>query len=379
MEKKEHRKENKTNRRNFMKTSLAGAAVGALGFLSRGAGQAAETENRQIKFTGYDYDRVHAIMNGQVGLKGVQVRFDAKSIYETTRYAFGHDRPYEVTEIGLIPFIRKYINEDYRAYTLIPVFISRVFRHRNVFVHVDSGIKTPEDLRGKRVGTPGYAYSANTWIRGFLLDEYGVKADEMQWIETTKSSDGGQVNPQLNRHYLPEDFPLVKGPPDVDESELLISGGCDALITAITPRAFLEGNPNIRRLFPDVRSAEQDYYRKTGLFPIMHAVAIRNDMISANSELPRKVFELYSKAKQKAYANLETTTALKVTLPWVTQEFENTIGLMGKNFWPYGIEANRKELELAMRYTHEQGLIKRHIKFEELFHHSTLELKERTA
>ena len=141
------------------------------------------------------------------------------------------------TKTLLIPFIRKYINEDFRSYTLIPVFISRVFRHRNVFVHVDSGIEKPEDLRGKRVGTPGYGWSANTWIRGFLLDEYGVKADDFQWIETRESSDCAKLPQDLNRHYLPDDFPLVKGPKGVDESQLLLSGECDALITAITPKS----------------------------------------------------------------------------------------------------------------------------------------------
>jgi 4,5-dihydroxyphthalate decarboxylase len=367
---------NEFSRRDFIKASVAGATVGTLGLLHGPASQAAETGNHQIKIAGYDYDRVRAIMDGKVGIEGAHVSFEVESIYGASRYAFGPDQKYEVTEIGLLPFIRKYINEDFRSYTLIPVFISRTFRHRNVFVHVDSGIEKPEDLRGKRVGTPGYGFSANTWIRGFLLDEYGVKADEMQWIETTESSDGAKLSPKLDRHYLPGDFPLVKGPPGVDESELLLSGGCDALITAITPRAFLEGNPKVKRLFPNVRATEQDYYRKTRVFPIMHAVAIRTDTIEANPQLPKAVFEMYSKAKQVAYANLETTTSLKVTLPWVTQEFEDTRELMGKNFWPYGIEANRKELELVMRYTHEQGLVKDRRKFKELFHPSTLELSE---
>jgi len=369
-------KKNETSRRDFMKISVAGAAVGTLGLLCGREGQAVETGKHQIKIAGYDYDRVRAIMDGQVGIEGTNVSFNVKNIYEASRYAFGPEREYEVTEIGLLPFIKRYINEDFRSYTLIPVFISRIFRHRNIFVHVDSGIQKPEDLRGKRVGTPGYGFSANTWIRGFLLDEYGVKADEMKWIETTESSDGAKLSPKLDRYYLPDDFPLVKGPPGVDESELLLSGDCDALITAITPRAFLEGNPKVKQLFPNVRAAEQDYYRKTRLFPIMHAVAIRTDTIKANPWLPKVVFEMYSKAKQKAYASLETTTSLMVTLPWVTQEFEDTRSLMGKNFWPYGVEANRKELELVMRYTHEQGLIKHRLKFEKLFHPSTLKLEE---
>jgi len=364
------------NRREMLKLSGAGVAAGMLGILSGKEGIASQTERLKINIAGYDYDRVRAISEGQVGIDGADTSFSVEDVYAANKHAFGTDRKYAVTEIGLIPFIRKYINEDFRAYSAIPVFISRTFRHRNIFVHADSGIEKPEDLRGKRVGTPGYGFSANTWIRGFLLDEYGVRADEMHWIETTESSDGAEVSANLNRHFLPGDFPLVKGPPGVDESELLISGGCDALITAITPRAFLEGNPKIRRLFPDVRTTEKNYYRNTGIFPIMHVVAVRTDMVKANPWLPKLVFEMYSQAKQKAYTDLESTSALKVTLPWATQEFEDTRSLMGKNFWPYGIEPNRKELELVMRYTYEQGLVKRLGNFKDMFHPGTLSLLE---
>jgi 4,5-dihydroxyphthalate decarboxylase len=329
-----------------------------------------------INVAGYDYDRVKAIQNGTVGIEGTTINFEVSNIYDLNTYVFGPEKKFEVTEMGLIPYISQYINNDFRDYTLIPVFISRIFRHRNVFVHVNSGIEKPEDLIGKKVGTPGYGMSANTWIRGFLLDEYGVNADDMQWIQTTKSSDGFALNSDLGEYYFGDDFPLVIGPEGVDESELLLSGQCDALITAITPKAFLEGNPAIKRLFPNTKAAEMDYYRKTKMFPMMHVVAIRNDVIKENPWLPKAVFEMYSKAKQKAYADMETTTSLKVTLPWVTQEFEDTRKLMGKNYWKYGIEANRKELETIMRYVYEQGLVKRQITFEELFAPSTMELRE---
>jgi len=369
--------EHGTSRREFMNTALAGAAGGAFGVSCGRATPSAGAERPRIKVAGYGYDRVRAIMDGEVGIAGTEVDFVVQDIYEVSRYAFGPDHRYEVTELGLVPFITRYVNSGFRDYTLIPVPISRIFRHRNVFVHVDSGIEKPEDLRGKRVGTPGYGMSANTWIRGFLLDEFGVRADEMRWIETTKSSDGGDLGAApASKYFFPDDFPLEKGPPGVDESELLLSGGCDALITAITPAAFLEGNPKIRQLFPDVRAAEKAYFKKTRMFPIMHVVALRADAVKANPELPAAVFEMYSKAKQKAYADLESTTSLKVTLPWVTQEFEDTKALMGEDYWPYGIERNRKELEAVMRYTHEQGLVERRLDFEQLFHPSTLELKE---
>jgi len=375
------------DRRGFLKTTAAGAAVGTLAAMGSGINVVTAAEKNRVKVAGYDYDRVRGIMDGQVGIDGADVSFHYEDIYAVNDYAFGSNPKYEVSELGLVPYVNKYINEGFRDYTLIPVFISRIFRQRNVFVHADSGIKTPQDLRGKRVGTPGYGMSANTWIRGFLLDEYGVAADNFEWIETTKSSDAGKLDGSAwdtfnddgsFKNYLPAGFPIKRGPPGVDESELLLSGGCDALITAITPKSFLEGNPKIKQLFPDVRAAERAYFKKTGLFPIMHVVGIRTDAIKANPELPKEVFEMYSKAKQIAYANMETTTSLKVTLPWVTQEFEDTRKIMGKNFWPYGIEPNRKELELVMRYTHEQGLVKRRGNFEELFHPSTLKLKEET-
>ncbi len=369
------------SRRGLMKTTVAGLAAGAWSALGGRSAGAATAREHEIKIAGYDYDRVRAIVDGKVGIPGSRVAFDFQDIYALNQSAFGPERKYEVTEIGLIPYVSKFINEDFRAYTLIPVFISRIFRHRNLYVHVDAGIEKPGDLRGKRVGTPGYGSSANTWIRGLLRDEYGVKPDEIQWIETVKSSDRGPVTGGGGfsafegdgpRYFLPDDFPLTQGPPGVDESELLLSRGCDALIAPITPKAFAEGNPKIRQLFRNAPASEREYFKKTGLFPIMHAVAIRTDAIEADPGLPMAVFEMYSQAKELAYANMETTTSLKITLPWVAQELGETRELMGRDFWRYGVEVNRKELELVMRYTHEQGLVRERRKFEELFHPSTV-------
>jgi len=360
------------SRRDVLKLTSAATA----GILMSASGVAlAESTKPKIKAAGYPYDRVQAIKDGQVGIDQADVSFYNENIYSLNAQAFGPQKTYEVTELGLIPYVSKYINEGFRDYVPIPVFISRTFRHRNIYVHVDSGIEKPEDLRGKRVGTPGYGMSASTWIRGMLLDEYGVKANELNWIETTKSSDAGKLNAGFAKYYFPDDFPLVKGPPGVDESELLLSGGCDALITAITPKSYEDGNPKIRRLFSDVKTTEQQYYRETGLFPIMHVVAIRADVARENPWLPPAVFNMYSEAKQVAYDNLATTTVLKTTLPWAMDEYEETTKLMGDDYWRYGIDANRKELEAVMRYTFEQGLVKEHGDFEEIFHPSTLELQ----
>ena len=358
-------------RRDALKLSGA-AALGLLATKSRVA--FAEISSSKINVAGYPYDRVQAIKDGLVGIDQADVSFYNENIYSLNAQAFGPQKTYEVTELGLIPYASKYINEEFRDYVLIPVFISRTFRHRNIYVHVDSGIEKPQDLRGKRVGTPGYGMSATTWIRGMLLDQYGVKANELRWIETTKSSDAGKLNTGFAQYYFPDDFPLEKGPPGVDESELLLSGGCDALITAITPKSYEDGNPKIRRLFSDVKATEQQYYRETGLFPIMHVVAIRADVAKEKPWLPVAVFQMYSEAKQMAYDNLAATGVLKTSLPWAMDEYEETTKLMGNDYWRYGIEANRKELEAVMRYSYEQGLVKEHGGFEEMFHPSTLGL-----
>jgi len=362
------------NRRETLK--LSGAA--ALGLLTTGnRGASAEISDSEITVAGYSYDRVQAIRDGQVGMAQEEVSFHDSNIYALNDLAFGPDKTYDVTELGLIPYVTKYINDDFRDYTLLPVFVSRTFRHRNLYVHADSGIEKPEDLRGRKVGTPGYGSSANTWVRGMLQDQYGIAAADLQWIESRQSSDiKGSVsssNGGGSRYQLADDFPLTSGPPGVDESDLLLSGGCDALITPITPRAYMEGNPKIRQFFSPLKEAEQQYFRDTGLFPIMHAVAIRRDLAKAKPDLPAKIIQMYSEAKRIAYANLATTTVLRTSLPWATEEYNETRHIMGDDYWRYGIEANRKELESVMRYAYEQGLVKRHMEFEALFHPSTLE------
>ena len=295
---------------------LGGAA--ALGLLATNSGTAsAGISQPKIKVAGYSYDRVQAIKDGKVGIEQAGISFHDSNIYRLNDLAFGSEQTYEVTELGLIPYVTKYINDGFRGYTLIPVFISRTFRHRNLYVHVDSGIEKPEDLRGRKVGTPGYGSSANTWVRGMLQDRYGVAAKDIHWIEATKSSDIKGVVSSSNgagsRYQLPDDFPLSQGPPGVDESELLLSGACDALITPITPSAYQEGNPKIRQLFSPLKSAEQQYFRDTGIFPIMYVVGIRADVAKENPWLPPAVFQMYSEAKQAAYANLATTTVLRTT------------------------------------------------------------------
>jgi 4,5-dihydroxyphthalate decarboxylase len=329
-----------------------------------------------ITIAGYPVDHVRALAEGRVQVRDCNVTFQPGKIGDLNTHVFSGPQEFEVTEIGLSPFMLAYANEGFRDYSLIPVFPIRLFRHKSIFIHADRGIEHPKDLKGRRIGTPGYSSTSLTWIRGFMQHEHGVKPEDVQWVVSAADSsakDAGKVSKQES--VIPQGISISVGPEGKDESDLLVDGDVDALFHAAEPKAFVEGHPKIRRLFADSREVERDYFARTGIFPIMHAVAMRNDVIDAHPWLPAAVFEAYVEAKQLHYETMRGQWIFG-TLPWFGQEFEETQALMGKNFWPYGIEANRKTLEALFQYSHEQGLSSKRLTVEELFHSTTLELTE---
>jgi 4,5-dihydroxyphthalate decarboxylase len=207
--------------------------------------------------------------------------------------------------------------------------------------------------------------------------EYGVSPEEIQWVISSKDSSAkaaGKVSKQES--VVPKGLSVSKGPEGKDESDLLESGVVDALFHAAEPRAYIEGHPQVARLFPDFRKIERAYFKKTGIFPIMHAVAIRNSLIEKNPWLPKAVFDAYSRAKNLMYDNLKKMGWAAISLPWISQEIEETRALMGENFWPYGIKENRKALEALFQYSYEQGLCRRKLTIDELFDPTSLEFSE---
>jgi 4,5-dihydroxyphthalate decarboxylase len=268
-------------------------------------------------------------------------------------------------------------NEGLRDYSLLPVFPLRVFRHKSIFIRTDRGITKPADLKGRKVGTPGFSSTSLTWLRGIMEHEYGVKQSDIQWVISSKDSSAavtGKVSKQEN--MIPKGLSVSKGPAGKDESQLLVDGDVDALFHALEPKAYVEGNPIVGRLFPDFRATECAYFAKSGIFPIMHAVAVRNDVIEKHPELPKALFDAYSQAKQLADGALRKMGWANISLPWVGQEIEETHKAMGDNYWSYGVKGNEKSLNALFQYSHEQGLASRKLKIEDLFHPSTLEFAE---
>ena len=365
-----------TSRREFL--TAASAAMGAA-VLVPASKSLAKFGNSPLPITvsGYRLDRTAALFDGQVGIEGCNATFREDAIGNMNTHAFGGPATREVTEIGLHPFMLAYANENFRAYTLLPIFVLRQFRHKSVFIRTDRGIERPEDLRGRRIGTPGYSSTSLTWIRGIFEDEYGLKPTDVEWVVAAADSSAdasGKTSKQETR--LPEGVNITSGPDGLDDSDLLEQGVVDALFHAAEPRAYQEGNPLIRRLFPDYRSVEQDYFKRTGIFPIMHAVAIRRDVAGEHKWLPRAVFDAYVQAKAIAYQKMSRLGWATNMLPWFGQELEDTRRLMGANFYTYGLKRNRKTLETLFRYSYSQGLANRELGVEELFEPSSLDFED---
>jgi 4,5-dihydroxyphthalate decarboxylase len=246
----------------------------------------------------------------------------------------------------------------------IPAFVSRVFRHGDIYIRTDRGIRSPEDLRGRIVGVPEYQMTAALWIRGILSDEYVVKASDIRW------RNGGLQRPGRGERTaisLPSKIELETIAPDKTLSGMLADGEIDALITSVRPQCFSQGAPNVGRLFPDYRAAEEAYYRKTHLFPIMHLMGVRRSLAEAHPWLPGSILKACLQARSIALDEMHSTGMFYAMLPWLSDDLARAEAVMGPNMWPYGATANRKELEAMLRWSHEQGLAPRAGKVEEIF------------
>jgi 4,5-dihydroxyphthalate decarboxylase len=375
-------------RREFIKTTaLLVGGVGALSACNQDSDPNTSnskesdkaSEGLIINASGYKYRRTEALFDGRVKIEGCETHFKEGKIGDMNTHLFSGPGTVDFTEIGLHPFMLAYANDGFRDYTLLPIFPLRVFRHKSVFIRTDRGIEKPEDLHGKTIATPGYASTSLTWIRGIFQEEYGITPQDVEWITSAKDSSAnisGKVSKQES--MIPEGISIRSGTSGKDESDLLESGEADALFHAVQPRAFIQGLPIVARLFPDSRKAEQAYFAKTGIFPIMHAVAIKKELLEQHPWLIEAVFKAYSQAKQLAYDDMAKMGWANDMLPWYGQELEETRALLGDNFYSYGIKGNRKTLEALFRYSHQQGLCSRELTIEELFAPASLELVEST-
>lgn len=319
-----------------------------------------------LSLASWDYDRMKAIAEGTIKPVGINLIYLSLPVEEIfwrlTKY-----QEFDVSEMSLSSYLIAK-DRDLLDYTAIPVFPSRFFRHSCVFVNTNANIERPEDLKGKRVGVPEYQMTASLWIRGFLEHDYGVKAKDMSWYSGGLEETGREEKIKLN---LPDDISIQAIKPDQTLNSMLESGEIDALMSARTPSGFVKGSPNIKRLFPNYVETEKDYYRRTGFFPIMHVIVVRNEILRKYPWVATNLMTAFEQSKQAVYDSYNETAALKTTFPWQVHVFEEAKELMGEDYWPYGISKNKATIEAAIRYSYEQGLTSRKRSIGELFVAST--------
>jgi 4,5-dihydroxyphthalate decarboxylase len=317
------------------------------------------------------YDRTRALADGRVPVEGTDLRYIALDPEEIFFRMLGHGE-FDVSELSLSSYLLTHLaggptGDTASPLIAIPVFPSRSFRHSGVYVRDGSGVTRPEDLAGRTVGVAEYQLTANVWIRGILQEYHGVPARSVRYRTGGLNQPGRQEKIPLD---LPSDIDVRPIPPGQTLADLLARGEIDAIYSPRAPIA--PAGARLRRLFTDPRRAEQDYYRASGVFPVMHVVVLQRRLYEANRWLAQSLMKAFGKAKDLAYADLQRTAALAVTLPWVREEYEASVELLGPDYWSYGLGPNQAVLETFIRYADEQGMITRRPDPAELFAPETL-------
>jgi len=317
-----------------------------------------------LKFACGLYDRMLPLYTGEVRPLGIDLEFiispDPRTLFD---HMSGPDA-YDVAEMSASEFVARY-DAGRCPFFALPVFPSRLFRHGFITVNRNAGIREPKDLEGKRVGTQIYTQTASVWTRGMLAHDYGVDLSTIQWIQGNLDTPG--------RHTDAEIMPLLKpvrmedNTSDKSLAALLEDGTLDALVTPRLPKS-LGSHPDVVRLFPDFPAVELDYYKRTGIFPIMHLVVVRREIHEAHPFIAKSLYDAFEAAKAKAIARLRSRSGtLPFMLPWYKAEVETFFGAFGDDPWPYGIEPNRTTLEAFLAYLTEQDMIKAPVPIEDLF------------
>ena len=322
----------------------------------------------KLSFGCWNYDRTRALMDGSVQPDGIDLNYLNMPVEETFFRMLRH-KEFDIAEMSLSSYSVSMFDET-RPFVAIPVFPSRFFRHSCIYVNANAGIKEAKDLIGKRVGTPEYQMTAPVWIRGILQDHYAVPVDSATYYTGGEESPGRSEKIKLN---LPANIKVQSIGPSQTLSQMLFDGEIDALYTARMPSSFLKGDGKVKRLFEDFEPVERNYFKETGIFPIMHTVAIKREVYDANRWVAQSMMKALKESQRRTYADLADTAALKAMLPWLTAHVEQVKRDMGDDFWPYGLEKNEATLRTFLRYHFEQGLSPRLLAPRELFAAETLE------
>jgi 4,5-dihydroxyphthalate decarboxylase len=307
------------------------------------------------------YDRTQALRDGTIRPEGIELTYlplqPAEIFWRMLQY-----REFDISEMSLSNYT-SLISGGNSPFIAIPVFPSRVFRHGYFFVNAHKGIERPQDLKGTRGGVPEYSMTAAVYMRGLLQHEYGVAPESIDWVQGRTDRLGRKLPPAIR---------LTQAPAGTELGDLLDKGEIDFVMTANNPLAFRRGSPNVRRLFPDYAAAEKDYFRRTRIYPIMHTVVIRREIYDRDPWVALSLYKAFLRAKDYAFRLICETGSPKASFAWLQPLIEEEQSIIGRDWYPYGIQANRPSIDALLQYTFEQGLSDRRLAVEELFAPSTL-------
>lgn len=315
----------------------------------------------------WNYDRTRPLTNGAVKIEGANASFHSAPIVVDI-FEGAVQGKFHVSELGMTYFLRTFKNGE-SPFVAIPVFPNRSFRHSAIYINKASGITKPEDLNGKRIGELAlYSHDAGLIPKGILMDEHGFKPETCEWII------GGLDWPMKPITFVPDARPEGVKVSNIEQGKelgaMLEAGEIDVLISADNPKCIPEHSPKVGRLYEDYPAVERAYFERTGIFPIMHTVVLRKDLLEKHPELAQNVYKAFCDAKDatvKEYEHNHIFNNMATMFPWFSHLYEQDQAVLGKDWWPYGMGANRKAVELILRYHYEQGITERLFKIEEIF------------
>ncbi|MBI2985203.1 MAG: ABC transporter substrate-binding protein [Deltaproteobacteria bacterium] len=316
----------------------------------------------------WDYDRTRALQDGRAQVEGVELTYLPLRVEETFWRMLRYQE-FDAAELSMGSYLLAREN-GFPKFIAIPVFPSRTFRHSCIYINTDSGIRKPADLVGKRIGVSEYQITMAIWARGILQHEYGVKPEQMQWFTGSEEQPGRE---DKIKHDLPQGVDIQPIGPEQTLSSMLERGEIDAMMAAHMPLPFVRRSPKVRRLIPNFREVEVDYYRRTKIFPIMHTVVLREDFYKENPWVAQNLSKAFAESKRLCEESMYEFSALKYMLVWSIAEMEEQREILGEDFWPYGLEPNRHVLETLVQFAREQGLIKKKVDLKSLFAPNTLD------
>ena len=308
-----------------------------------------------------DYDHFRDFRLGLVTAEGIDHTWLTLGHHECFA-RFTANREFDLSELSFAKFTTQVSRDDADIIGL-PVICSRLFRFSSFYVNKKSGISGVEDLRGKRVGSPEWAHSAAVYMRGWMQNEMGIRLSDVHWYQAGANAPGREEKVELN---LPPGVTITRIA-DRSLSELLAAHEIDCAIIARPPTCFLEGHPDVVRLFPDYVEMEEAYYTRTKVWPIMHIIAMKRSIVDQHPWAPRNLYNAFLESKRRSVERILDPAVSRYPVPWLATYARRMRDLFGGDLFPYGIEENRATWEQMALYTYQQGIAHRHMKPEEFF------------